>query len=100
MLACGIAAFAVFSAFLPEHARDVGFAGSGALFAAYSVVCLVLRFAGARLPERLGARRAVTIAFVALAVALGGLALFPAAWALWVVGGRHRRRHRRSCTRR
>ena len=35
-------------------------------------MCLLLRFAGARLPERLGARRAVTIAFVTLAVALGG----------------------------
>ena len=49
VLACGIAGFAVFTAFLPEHARDVGLGGSGSLFAAYSVVCLVLRFAGARL---------------------------------------------------
>ena len=45
-----------FSAFLPEHARDVGLGGSGGLFAAYSVVCLVLRFTGARWLERLGAR--------------------------------------------
>ena len=49
----------MFSAFLPEHARDVGLGGSGSLFAAYSVVCLALRFAGARWLERLGARRAV-----------------------------------------
>lgn len=84
VLACGIAGFATFSAFLPEHARDVGFAGSGALFAVYSLVCLALRFAGARLPERLGVRRAAMIAFSTLAVALGGLALFPAAWALWL----------------
>ena len=83
VLACGIAGFAVFSAFLPEHARDVGLGGSGSLFAVYSVVCLVLRFAGARWLERLGARRAVSIAFAALSVSLGGLALFPDAWALW-----------------
>jgi len=83
VLACGIAGFAVFSAFLPEHARDVGLAGSGALFAGYSVVCLVLRFAGARWQERLGVRRAVSVAFVALAMALSGLTLFPARWALW-----------------
>ena len=57
VLASGIAAFAAFSAFLPEHARDVGLAGSAGLFATYSIVCLVLRVAGARLPERLGARR-------------------------------------------
>ena len=77
VLASGIAAFAVFSAFLPDHARSIGFAGSGGLFAAYSVVCLVLRIVGARLPERLGARRAVTIAFVTLAAALGGAGRVP-----------------------
>ena len=83
VLASGIAAFAAFSAFLPEHARDVGLSGSAGLFATYSVVCLVLRIAGARLPERLGARRSVTIAFVSLATALVGLALFAEVWALW-----------------
>ena len=43
----------------------------------------MLRVAGARLPERLGARRSVSIAFVALATALIGLALFAEVWALW-----------------
>ena len=62
VLASGIASFAAFSAFVPEHARDVGLAGSAGLFATYSVVCLVLRIAGARVPERLGARHSVTIA--------------------------------------
>jgi MFS family permease len=84
VLATGVAAFTAFSAFLPEHARDVGMAGSGALFAAYSAVCLVLRVVGARLPERLGPRRSVTIAFVTNAVALAALALFAAQWALWL----------------
>jgi MFS family permease len=87
VLACGIAGFAVFTAFLPEHARDIGLAGSGSLFAGYSVVCLLLRFAGARWLERLGARRAVSIAFVTLAAALASLAAFPAVWALWVAAG-------------
>ena len=62
VLASGIGSFAVFTAFLPDHARSVGLAGSGGLFTAYSIVCLVLRITGARLPERLGARRSVTIA--------------------------------------
>ena len=83
VLASGIAAFSVFSAFLPDHARSVGLAGSGGLFAAYSVVCLLLRVTGARLPERLGARRSVSIAFVTVAIAFTGLALFPYVWALW-----------------
>src|SRR5215217_4242044 len=84
VLACGIA---VFTAFLPEYSQDVGFSGSGGLFAAYSVVCLLLRLAGARWIERLGVRNAALIAFTSLAVALAGLALFPDAWALWVAAG-------------
>jgi MFS family permease len=87
VLACGIAGFAVFTAFLPEYSKDVGFAGSGGLFAAYSVVCLLMRFAGARSIERLGVRTAALIAFTSLAAALAGLAAFPEAWALWLAAG-------------
>lgn len=83
VLASGISAFAVFSAFLPDHAREVGLAGSGGLFALYSVVCLLLRLLGARLPERLGARTSVTIALTATATAVGLLAAVPEPWALW-----------------
>lgn len=84
VLASGIGSFAVFTAFLPDHARTVGLAGAGGLFTAYSVVCLVMRITGARLPERLGARRAVTIALSTTAVALAILAAFPFVWALWL----------------
>jgi MFS family permease len=59
-------------------------AGSAGLFAAYSAVCLVLRIVGARLPERLGPRRSVTIAFTTNAVAFAALAAFAAPWALWL----------------
>jgi MFS family permease len=83
VLAAGVAAFTAFSAFIPEHARAVGMSGSAGLFAAYSVVCLVLRIVGARLPERLGPRRSVTIAFTTNAIALVALALFAEPWALW-----------------
>jgi len=84
VLASGIAALAAFLAFLPEHARAIGLAGSGALFLTYSVVCLVLRLAGARLPERLGARRSVTIALSSTASGLTLLAAVAQPWALWV----------------
>jgi MFS family permease len=83
VLAAGVAAFTSFTAFIPEHARSVGMAGSAGLFAAYSVVCLVLRVIGARLPERLGPRRSVTIAFTTNAIAFVALALFAEPWALW-----------------
>jgi MFS family permease len=84
VLAIAMAAYAAFTAFLPDHARSVGFGGSGALFALYSAVCLVLRVAGARVPERLGARRSVTIALSSFGTGLALLAGVPAAWALWV----------------
>ncbi|MGH9270122.1 MAG: MFS transporter [Ilumatobacteraceae bacterium] len=83
VLASGIGSFAVFTAFLPDHARTIGLAGSGGLFTAYSIVCLVVRITGARLPERLGARRSVTIALSMTALALAILASFPYVWALW-----------------
>lgn len=87
VLACGIASFAVFSAFLPDHSRSVGLAGSGGLFLTYSAVCLVLRIAGARLPERLGPRMSVTLAFTMLGLGMALLAAITEPWALWTAAG-------------
>lgn len=75
VLALGIAGFATFNAFLPEHAEAVGLGGSQWVFALYSVVCLVVRIVGAKLPERVGLGRSVTAALVFLAA---GLALLGA----------------------
>ncbi len=83
VLASGVAAFSVFSAFLPDHARTVGLGGAGGLFLVYSLVCLVLRLAGARWIERLGAGRSVTIALSCVAAASMLLAGVPSVWALW-----------------
>jgi MFS family permease len=83
VLAAGMAAFAAFSAFLPDYSRSLGLSGSGALFALYSGVCLVLRIAFARLPERLGPRVSVTTAFVALGAGMALLAAVAATWALF-----------------
>ncbi len=84
VLASGIAAFSVFAAFLPEYARTVGLAGSAGLFLLYSAVSLMLRLFGARLPERLGELRMVTIALSSLAVGLTLIAVVAEPWALWV----------------
>jgi MFS family permease len=84
VLAAGVAAFSTFGAFIPEYSRDVGLATSGGLFAAYSVTSLVVRIFGATLPERLGPRRAVTIALGSLAIGLLILAVVPTVPALWV----------------
>ena len=92
VLACGIAAFAVFSAFLPEYSRQLGLSGSGGLFAVYSVVCLGVRLVGARWPERLGPRTSGTTTFFVLGAALLLLAAVPRR--VGAVGGGGPRRFR------
>lgn len=84
VLASGIAAFSVFAAFLPDYARTVGLAGSAGLFLVYSAVSLSLRLFGAKLPERVGELRMVTVALTSLAVGLTLIAAVPEPWALWV----------------
>ncbi len=83
-LACGIAAFSVFSAFIPEHSRSVGLGGAAGLFLLYSLLSLSLRLLGARLPERLGEHRMVTVALTMLSASLVVMASVAEPWALWV----------------
>jgi MFS family permease len=84
VLASIVAAFSTFTAFIPEHARAVGLRGAGGLFLAYSAVCLVVRVAGAKLPERMGVGRAVSTALGLVGGSLLLLAAVPQPWALWV----------------
>ncbi|MAT07162.1 MAG: hypothetical protein CL424_19190 [Acidimicrobiaceae bacterium] len=87
VLACGIAAFSVFMAFAPEYSKSVGLPGAGGLLLVYSLVSVSLRVVAAKLPERLGAHRTVTIALVFLTAGLSLIALVPEPWALWVAAG-------------
>jgi MFS family permease len=75
--ALGVAGFATFNAFVPAHATDVGLSGSSLVFALYSVICLVFRIFGARIPERIGLGRSVSIALLGLATGLTLLAAVP-----------------------
>jgi MFS family permease len=84
VLASGVAAFSTFGAFIPDYSREVGMATSGGLFAAYSLTSVLVRIFGATLPERLGPRRAVTIALGTLGFGLTVLAVVPTVPALWV----------------
>lgn len=85
VLAIGIATFAPFTAFMPDHAKKVGFGGAAAVFGLYSAICLILRIAGARLPERIGLTNAVSGSMIGLAVGMTVLAAFPTK--LGVIGG-------------
>ncbi len=84
VLATGVAAFAAFSAFVPDYSRSVGLASSGALFAVYALVSVLVRIFGATLPERLGPRRAVTIALSNIMIGLAVLAVSPTIPALFI----------------
>jgi MFS family permease len=84
VLASGVAAFAAFGAFVPDYSRTVGMASSGGLFAVYALVSVLVRIFGATLPERLGPRRAVTIALGNVLIGLLILASFPSIPALWI----------------
>jgi MFS family permease len=84
VLACAVGGLTTFLVFVPEYSRSIGLATSGGLFLTYSLVSLVIRIFGAKLPERLGPRRSVTIALSLIATGLTVVALVPAAWALWV----------------
>lgn len=70
ILASQIWGLAGFSAFIPLYALDLGMSGSRAVFASYSVVVLLIRSVGARIPDILGPRRAATVALCTSAVAL------------------------------
>lgn len=83
VLCSGIAAFAVFMAFVPEYSKTVGLSAGGLLLV-YSAVSISLRLGGAKLPERLGEHRTVSIAFGGLIAGLLLAAAVAEAWALWV----------------
>jgi len=84
VLACGVAAFTAFVSFIPEYARSVGLPSSGGLFALYALISVLVRVFGAKLPEKLGPRRAVTIALGNVMIGLLILAAIPTVPALWI----------------
>ncbi|MEZ5223738.1 MAG: MFS transporter [Ilumatobacteraceae bacterium] len=69
VLAFGMIGVATFVAFLPAQARDVGLADAGLVFVTYSGVCLFVRLAAARLPERFGLERAASVSLIGSALA-------------------------------
>ena len=77
-LALGVASFSPFTAYIPDHARSVGFGGSALVFGLYTLVCVVVRVGGARLPQRLGLVNAVTGALVGIGTGMFLLAIWPA----------------------
>jgi MFS family permease len=82
LLLTTITAMAGFLTFLPLHVRTVGVTSAGPLLLVFSATVVILRSAGARLPDRLGPTRTIraaavasTVGLVAVGTATGGAGL-------------------------
>lgn len=59
-----------FHAYVVLHALDIGLAGAGGVYALFATILLVIRSAGARLPDRIGLRRSARTSLVLTAAGL------------------------------
>lgn len=84
VLALGVGSLTTFFLFVPDYSRTVGLSSSGALFLVYASISLVVRLFFAKLPDRLGPRRAVSMALVNYMIGLAVVTLVAQAWALFV----------------
>jgi MFS family permease len=76
VLATHIWSLATFSSFIPLYALSLGLSGSRFVFALHSVLILAIRSLGARLPDRLGPRRAAVFALTFTAMGLAILSMW------------------------
>ena len=76
VLATGVWALATFSSFIPLYVLTIGMKGSGLVFAVNSAAIISIRLFGAKLPDKLGAKKAGTIALTATATGLMVIALW------------------------
>jgi MFS family permease len=79
ILWANLVAMAGYFAFLPLYAPDAGLEGSRLIFLLFSTVVIAVRSAGARVPDRIGPRRASLAALVSTAVGMLVLASWPGA---------------------
>ncbi|MFN8050099.1 MAG: MFS transporter [Acidimicrobiales bacterium] len=84
ILLLGLLPFVGFSTYVSLYGPDVGVEDVAPLLLTYGVLVLIIRVVGARLPDRLGWRRASTMALVVLGGAGLVLSLWGAAPGLWV----------------
>jgi MFS family permease len=73
----GLSGMAYYLSFLPLYARTIGLDGASLPLSEYGLIVVVLRIAGARLPDRLGAVALSGSALVGSALGLGIIALVP-----------------------
>jgi MFS family permease len=84
VLMLGLIPFTGFAAFLAIYGPDIGLEDTGPVFFAYAGMVLAIRIFGAKLPDRLGWRRASTIALTAVAAGAAVVALWASVAAVWI----------------
>jgi MFS family permease len=84
VLLLGLVPFVGFGTFIERYGEDIGLEDVGPVFAAYAVSVLLIRVLGARLPDRLGWRRASTIALVSVGSGSLLLSLWASVGAVWI----------------
>jgi predicted MFS family arabinose efflux permease len=93
VLLAGTLTFAAFTGFVPLYGEDLGLSGVAPLFALYGVIVVVIRTAGARIPDQLGIMVSGTVAMLFIAAGMltigaldsvAGLYLGTAIWALGI----------------
>lgn len=84
VLFLGMVPFAGFAAFVPLYVDDIGVADSAGAFLLYGVVVLVVRLAGARIPDRIGPLASGTIATSMIAVGMVVVAALGSAAGLYL----------------
>ena len=70
VLVAAVLGFAGFYTFLALYAREIGLDGVGSVFGLLAVIIVGIRIVGRRLPDRIGPRRASSLALVLLATGL------------------------------
>jgi MFS family permease len=84
VLMLGLIPFTGFAAFLAVYGPDIGMARTAPVFFAYAGSVLAIRLLGAKLPDRLGWRRASTIALAAVGAGALVIALWASVVAVWL----------------
>jgi MFS family permease len=77
IMLCGTFGMAAFLTFVPLHAVALGLDGAGSALAVFGVVVILLRFFGAKLPDRLGPVRLGGAALTCTAVGLVMIGVLP-----------------------
>ena len=87
VLMLGLIPFTGFAAFLAVYGPDIGLDETAPVFFAYAGAVLAIRIFGAKLPDRLGWRRASSIALTAVGVGALVLAVWASVAAVWIAAG-------------